>query len=383
MIVGYDLSEPGGVKHHAQELAQSLRLRGDHVCVVGPSSGPVDGGDVVPFKGVWHAVSNGSDNAFGLLVAPWRVWWYFRRHRFDVIHIHEPLLPSLAYWAIWATPRTPHLATFHAFGEHRSATLRAAERLGALTVYPLIQGATAVSSAAADYAASTWSRPITIIPNGVSTQLFTPRPNGPSRTLRLLFVGRLSDDRKGVRFLLEAFSAARQRGVAVTLDVVGENHGEAIPAVEGARFHGRLPLEQLVERYRACDIFVAPSTGQESFGIVLLEAMACGKAIICSDIEGYRSTAGPEGSVLVPPSDAGALALAIETLASDPVGVRRMGEFNRSRALAYDWRSVADRMREEYLLAIAYSGKPAGGRLLDPAVIRGSSEPNRPATTAL
>lgn len=77
MIVGYDLSEPGGVKHQAQELAQALRLRGDQVCVLGPSSRPVDGHHVVPFKGVWRAVSNGSDNAFGLLVAPWQSGGFF------------------------------------------------------------------------------------------------------------------------------------------------------------------------------------------------------------------------------------------------------------------------------------------------------------------
>jgi phosphatidylinositol alpha-mannosyltransferase len=350
---------------------------------VGPSSGPVDGNDLVAFRGVWRAVSNGSDNAFGLLVAPWQVWWYFQRHRFDIIHIHEPLLPSLAYWAIWATPRTPHVATFHAFGEHRPPVLRAAERLGALALYPLVRRAVAVSSAAADYAASAWSRPITIIPNGVSTQLFTPRATVRSNTLRLLFVGRLSDERKGIKYLLEAFRAAKQRGVAVTLDVVGENHGAPIPGGEGVTFHGRLPLDQLVERYRACDVFVAPSTGQESFGIVLLEAMACGKAIICSDIDGYRSTAAHEGAVSVPPRDAGALALAIETLASDPKGVLRMGELNRARALPYDWSCVADSLREEYLLAIARSGQTFGQRLIEPGVLGGSPEPNRPAATAL
>jgi phosphatidylinositol alpha-mannosyltransferase len=382
ILVGYDLGEPGGVKHHAQELAQFLRARGDHVWVVGPSSRPADGKHVASFKGVWRAVSNGSDNAFGLLVAPWQVWWFFRRHRFDVIHIHEPLLPSLAYWAIWATPGTPHLATFHALGENRSLTLQAAARLGSLTVYPLIQRAIAVSSAAADYAGATWSRPITIIPNGVSTQLFSPGPSTSSDILRLLFVGRLSDERKGVKYLLEAFREARQRGVNATLDVVGENQGTPLTAVEGVTYHGRLPLAQLVERYRACDAFVAPSTGQESFGIVLLEAMACGKAIVCSDIDGYRTTAAHDGAVLVPPRDAGALALAIETLAADPAAVKRMGECNRTRALAYDWACVADHLREEYLLAIARSGQVSEPRLLKP-VVNGSAEPAHPAAHAL
>jgi phosphatidylinositol alpha-mannosyltransferase len=333
----------------------------------------VAGNHLVSFKGVWRAVSNGSDNAFGLLVAPWRVWWYFRQHRFDVIHVHEPLLPSLAYWAIWATPGTPHVATFHAFGEHRSATLRAAARLGSLALNPLIHGAIAVSSAAADYPSSTWSRPITVIPNGISTQLFSPKPNTPSSTLRLLFVGRLSDERKGIKYLLDGFRAARHKGVAVTLDVVGENRGAPILPIDGVTFHGRLPLDQLVERYRACDVFVAPSTGQESFGIVLLEAMACGKALICSDIEGYRSTAAREGALLVPPGSAGALALAIEALASDPERSLRMGESNRARSIDYDWSRVADRLRDEYLVALV-SGRPSGQPLLAPAIINGSPE---------
>jgi phosphatidylinositol alpha-mannosyltransferase len=292
------------------------------------------------------------------------------------------LLPSLAYWTIWATPATPHVATFHAFGEHRPAMLRAASRLGALTLYPKIHGAIAVSPAAAEYAASTWSRRIAVIPNGVSTHLFSPKPNTASSSLRLLFVGRLSDERKGVKYLLDAFSAARERGIDVTLDVVGENHGAPIHSVDGVTFHGRLPLDQLVERYRACDVFVAPSTGQESFGIVLLEAMACGKPIICSDIEGYRSTAAHEGALLVPPRSASALALAIEALASDPMRAFRMGAFNRARSLEYDWASVADRLRDEYLLAIAHSGR-CGQPLLEPAVVSGAPESNRPAATVL
>jgi phosphatidyl-myo-inositol alpha-mannosyltransferase len=381
MIVGYDLTEPGGVKHHAQELAQSLREGGDEVWVAGPSSGPVEGDHLVAFKGVWRAVSNGSENAFGLLVSPWRVWWYFQRHKFDVIHIHEPLLPSLAYWAAWATPGTPHVATFHAFGEHRSAALRASSRLGALALYPLIGRGIAVSPAAARYAASTWSRPLAIIPNGVSTELFSPRPSRPSSTLRLLFVGRLSDERKGIKYLLEGFRAARQRGANVTLEVVGENRGVPLPAIDGVSYHGRLPLDELVERYRACDVFVAPSTGQESFGIVLLEAMACGKAIICSDIEGYRSTAPPGGAFLVRPRSAEDLAAAIEALAAQPARARAIGAANRARAGAYDWSRVADQVRHEYLLAIAHRGRTLEPPLLERAVIGGSPEPSQPVAT--
>ena len=366
IVVSYDLDEDGGgVKHHAMHLARTLRQGGDRVTVIGPSTVARNTPEIVGFRGVVNVRSNGSDNRLGIFVSPVSVWRYFRRNRFDAIHIHEPLQPSLPYWVSYFTPGIPKLCTFHAFSEHASWRLKTARQACAPLILPFIGRAISVSKPAARYAADNWRGPISVIPNGVATDVFHPgaragtnwKPGDP--VLRLFYIGRLSDERKGFRFLLEAFARLRARGVPVELDAVGEQAGAPMPsAMPGFRYHGAVPLADLVERYRACDVLVAPSTGQESFGIVLLEAMASGRAIVCSDIEGYREVVDDQGAVLVKPHDASALEAAIASLASDPARIARMGEWNRRRVTAFDWVAVAPRIRSEYEAAIADPDNP-------------------------
>src|SRR5204862_7264267 len=142
--------------------------------------------------------------------------------------------------------------------------------------------------------------------------------------------------------LFEAYAGLLARRLPVTLDVVGElGQAEPPPSLPGLTYHGAVAFERLSQLYRSCDVFVAPSTGQESFGIVLLEAMACARPVVCSDIPGYRQVVDPDGSRLVPPGDAGQLADAIAELARQPDLRRRMGASNCARARAYDWSLVA------------------------------------------
>src|SRR5262249_15244351 len=154
------------------------------------------------------------------------------------------------------------------------------------------------------------------IPNGVPTDTFTPGPlRVPVSGARLLFVGNWRDPRQGLPYLLEAVEIVRRQGPAVYPYVAGGGWPGTENA-EGVTCHGGIASEEAIaERYRACDIFVAPSTGQESFGIVLLEAMACGRPVVCSDISGYRAVVEPAGARLVPPRDASALARTILDLA--------------------------------------------------------------------
>jgi phosphatidylinositol alpha-mannosyltransferase len=381
MMVTYDMASPGGgVKQHALHLAASLRRLGDEVMLVGPSSVPTDEPDVHSFGGIVNIPANGSDNNLGLLVSPRAIAKFFREHPFDVIHIHEPLQPALSYWSVWLTRRIAHVATFHAFMEEESMVLRWARRAWGAMLFPWIQRAIAVSEPAARYASYAWRRELPIIPNGVPTDIFTP-PAAPEAhahgaRVKLLFVGRIGDARKGARFLFEAYAGLVARKLPVTLDVVGElGHADPPPELPGLTYHGAVSFERLAELYRACDVFVAPSTGQESFGIVLLEAMASAKPLVCSDIEGYRQVATTEGSTLVTPSDAKALEDGLaKVVLTDPDTRRRHGELNRRHAEAFDYDRLAERVRHEYRLAMAACRANAA----EPAEAAEAAEPIRP-----
>jgi phosphatidylinositol alpha-mannosyltransferase len=378
MMVTYDMASPGGgVKQHALHLAASLRRLGDDVMLVGPSSVPTDEPDVHSFGGIVNIPANGSDNNLGLLVSPRAIARFFREHHFDVIHIHEPLQPALSYWSVWLTRRVPHVATFHAFMEEEGLLLRWARKAWGATMFPWIQRAIAVSEPAARYASGAWNRELSIIPNGVPTDIFTPHKHHDHHhhhhggRVKLLFVGRIGDVRKGARYLFEAYAALVASGLPVTLDVVGElGQAEPPPLLPGLTYHGAVAFDRLSALYRNCDVFVAPSTGQESFGIVLLEAMASAKPVVCSDIEGYRQVATTEGSTLVAPSDAGALADALARVTrTDPEIRRRHGELNRRHAETFDYDRLAERVRHEYRLAIAAcrAGVAATASRVEPA----------------
>ena len=212
-----------------------------------------------------------------------------------------------------------------------------------------------------------WRRPLPIIPNGVPTEVFIPpdkdAESGRGASFRLLFVGNWRDSRKGLPVLLEAFQMIRAQGVDATLDVIGEGKpSEAQRGFPGVTFLGVVGSEAaLADHYRRCDLFVAPATGQESFGIVLIEAMACGRPIVCSDIRGYRDVVDPEGAELVPAGDSVALSRVIVELANAPARRATMGARNRLRAEAFDWGRIALEVRNVYAESILRRSKTSAG----------------------
>lgn len=373
MVVPYDLSEPGGgVKHHALGLARVLRELGDHVTLAGPLRSPSADPQTMGFSGVVNVPFNGSANRIGLLVNPWSVRRFLRQQAFDVIHVHDPLVPGLPHWMAWLSGKTPKVCTFHAFSERPSLSMRVGQRLTGLLVLRRYQRGIAVSEPARRFVARVWGRPLTVVPNGIQTDVFYPasdfhqvRAVDAEHPLRLFFCARLSDKRKGFADLLAAYRRLHERGVPVTLDVAGEAAGPMPPKLPGLTYHGPVPLATLVERLRACDVFVAPSTGQESFGIVLLEAMATGRAIVCSDIDGYRQVVDEHGAGLCQAGSPESLAAAIEALARDPERRQAMALANRHRALAFEWRRLAGHVRHQYLMAI--DNHPEEALILAPA----------------
>ena len=376
LVVPYDLADEGGVKRHALHLAECLRQRGDDVIVAGPvrSGAAVDG--VRGFGGVINVPANGAANYVALLTPPWDVRRFFREGRFDLIHVHEPFVPLLAYYAVWLARAAAVVATFHMYAENERPEWLLARRLVGRLLRAGIDRAIAVSRPAALFAERAWSGPLTVIPNGVPTSVFQQPTGGGavagSQPLRLLFVGSWRDPRKGLPYLLDAVRRLRGDGAAVTLDVVGSGPNGLPPPSDGITFHGRVAGEAaLAAHYRACDVFVSPATGQESFGIVLLEAMASGRPVICSDIDGYREVLPREGGRLVPPGDVAALAGAVRAFAADSGARERMGGVNRRAAESYEWDVLADRVREEYLEAIAIrrASLAAGERLRQRATV--------------
>jgi phosphatidylinositol alpha-mannosyltransferase len=248
------------------------------------------------------------------------------------------------------------------YAESEPGVSRAARRALANLMFPALGAGIAVSPAAADYAGRVWKRPLHVIPNGVPTGMFHPPEAGPKATngaghapLKLLFVGNWRDPRKGLPVLLDAHRRLLESGERVSLDIVGRGKPSARQSgIPGVTFHG--PIEDdrsLADHYRSCDVFVSPATGQESFGIVLLEAMACGRPVVCSDIRGYRDVADREGACLVAPGDAVALAQAIRALAGDSERRARMGERNLAAAQRYGWDTIAQRVRDVYHEALA------------------------------
>ncbi len=319
--------------------------------ILGPASG-----DTPPrcdsLRGVVPLWGNGSRARVGLLVSRSAVRQYLERGRFDIVHVHEPWVPGPSRYAV-RFAEAPLVATFHTFVESESGMARMVRRALARPLTRLSLGI-AVSGPAADFARRVFHGPMHIVPNGIDPTVFaTPHlPAGmempapatrESGALRLLFVGRCDEPRKGLRHLLAATALLRERGRHVELRVVG--HGDPLVFGDlvrrsGAVFMGRVDDTQLVEMYRWCDVFCAPSTHGESFGVVLIEAMASGRPVVASDIPGYRdATLG--AAILVPPADPEALATAILRAADDEALRHHMVHLGWQRAHQLAWSRVA------------------------------------------
>jgi phosphatidylinositol alpha-mannosyltransferase len=210
---------------------------------------------------------------------------------------------------------------------------------------------------------------VDVLPNGVNLERFRPGlprlPRFDDGTPNILFVGR-HDPRKGLPELVHACAALASGGVPFRLIVVGDGvlrrriESMARGALDGRiHFEGRVSNERLPRYYASADLFCSPARGGESFGIVLLEAMACGVPVVATDLPGYRTvlTPGREGLV-VPPRDAAALAVALRTLLHDPGRRAEMGARGMETARRYAWPSVAARLEAIYHSVVGPASTP-------------------------
>ena len=279
------------------------------------------------------------------------------RERFDVVHLHEPLMPVLPLFAL-QTSNALNVGTFHAFyGRFRNYGWS----------HPVLKywfrkldGLIAVSPAARQYASRFFPGEYRIIPNGIDIDHFSaerpPIPELNDGKLNILFVGRM-EKRKGLRHLLEAYGALKWDFKDIRLLVVGPgNLDKDCYRVLNERnlqdvvFLGSVPYRDLPCYYKSADICCAPATGRESFGIVLLEAMASGTPIVASHNEGYSAVLNHgEQGLLVPPGDSAALTEALAVLIRDAEMRREMGKLGRQTVERYRWEGVSGQVMDYYL----------------------------------
>lgn len=270
----------------------------------------------------------------------------------DVIHLHEPLIPSLSLLALMRT-RFPSVGTFHASAEGSAAYALAKRPLENVARRLTIR--TAVSDAARDLIRRYLPGDYLLTPNGVDVATFAnaaPAEVGPGK--KILFLGRF-ERRKGLEVLIQAMTRLRDLDAELLVAGTGPQDKEmralARSLLVDARFLGRVDDETKAALFKRADLYCAPGLGGESFGIVLVEAMAAGTPVVCSDLPGFRAVAA-NAAVLVSPGDPGLLADAIRKVLTDDALAQRMGKGGALTASGYDWSRLVGNVENIYGRAV-------------------------------
>ncbi|HSA51281.1 MAG TPA: glycosyltransferase family 4 protein [Yinghuangia sp.] len=372
VVCPYSWDVPGGVQYHVRDLANWLIARGHDVSVLAPAD---DDTPLPPYVvGAGRAVPvryNGSVARlnFGFLSAA-RVRRWIHDGDFDVLHIHEPATPSLSLLACWAASG-PVVATFHTSNPRSRAMIAA---------YPILQPALEKISAriaVSEYARRTLVEHLggdaVVIPNGVEVAFFAdaatePDWQGTPAAPTLGFIGRIDEPRKGLPVLMEAFPRIAEAFPGARLMVAGR--GDAEEAVEDlpdslrdqVTFLGMVSDEEKARLLRSVDLYLAPNTGGESFGIILVEAMSAGAPVLASDLDAFRQVLdGGRAGELFPVEDAGALADAATALLRDPDRRARLRDIGARHVRRYDWAAVGADILGVYETVTAGAGsRPEG-----------------------
>ncbi|MFJ1990629.1 glycosyltransferase family 4 protein [Streptomyces sp. DASNCL29] len=347
IVCPYSWDVPGGVQFHIRDLADHLIRRGHQVSVLAPADDEtplppyvVSAGRAVPVP------YNGSVARlnFGFLSAA-RVRRWLHDGAFDVIHIHEPTSPSLGLLACWAA-QGPIVATFHTSNPRSRAMIAA---------YPILQPALEKISAriaVSEYARRTLVEHLggdaVVIPNGVDVGFFAdaePKEEWQGETIG--FIGRIDEPRKGLPVLMRALPKIFESRPGARLLIAGRgDEKEAVadlpaPLRERVEFLGMVSDEDKARLLRSVDVYIAPNTGGESFGIILVEAMSAGAAVLASDLDAFAQVLdGGAAGELFTNEDADALAAAAVRLLGDEERLAELRERGSRHVRRFDWSTV-------------------------------------------
>ena len=357
LVCPYSLDTPGGVQNHVKDLAEALIGLGHHVSVLAPSEDehglpsyvvPAGRAVPVPYNGSVARVS------FGPVTAA-RVRRWLREGKFDLIHLHEPAAPSLSLLTLWAAECSV-VATFHT-SHLRSRAMSASASILRPSLEK-ITGRIAVSEHARDTLVHHIGGEPVVIANGVYVDRYrdaSPRPGWRGEGGTVAFVGRLDEPRKGFALMLAAFPDIAAACPEVRLLVVGggdiEKATGSIPQDlrEQVTFLGRASDADKAAALKTADVYVAPNTGGESFGIVLVEGMAAGAAVLASDLPAFRRVLGDgRYGELFPIGDAAALATQAISLLGDRPRRDELNQRAQSYVRRYDWAAIASQIVQVY-----------------------------------
>ena len=363
LVSPYDFAYPGGVAIHISYLERYFTRMGHEVKVIAPASKAISsfGDRFIPIGKPRPIPSSGS--IARVTISPWlssKIKAVLDRERFDIVHLHEPLMPMLCTTVLRLSPAA-NIGTFHAC--HGRPGYNFAKPFGKWILkrwFRKLHGKIAVSKPATEFAREHFPGYYNIIPNGVDIDHFSPDVTPIEKfndgKLNILFVSRL-EKRKGLNYLIEAFKQVQQEIPNSRLIIVGpgtrlRRKYEKQVSRDGLKdviFTGLVSYEELPRYYKTADVFCAPATGRESFGIILLEAMATGKPIVASSIDGYATVVADKvEGLLVPPGDAEMLARTLVSLLTDQALRQEMGAKGRAKALEYSWEKVAQNVLNYY-----------------------------------
>jgi phosphatidylinositol alpha-mannosyltransferase len=380
LVCPYQWDTPGGVQYHVRDLAETLRSMGHHVEVLTPAEheesltdpGMTYAGRTVPVP------YNGSmaSMQFGPVSAA-RVRRWLREGSFDVVHVHDPTSPSVGL-LVCMMAEGPIVATFHA-ASVRSKWLAAVGPV-ARPWLEKITGRIAVSDFARRLQVEHLGGDAVIIPNGVHVDVFAEGPSLPGHTRgvdgpTIGFLGRYDEPRKGLPVLLDAMRSVVRTHPGARLLIAGRGDAAELRRLVGddlaphVALLGELPEQEKAAFLRSVDVYCAPNLMGESFGVILIEALAAGAPIVASDLDAFASVLeGGEAGVLVPRGNATALARALCGLLDDADRRAELSARGRTVAASYDWQVVARR-----ILAVYETVRHPGGWVT--AVEDGDGEP--------